>query len=174
LKKAFLALVVALVFVPVSQGAAATHRTHQAALPTHGVLTPGVSLAGIRIGDTNVKVKKIWGNNYKVCPDCKGTFWYYIYRTGEPLGAAVKFDKAGKVVAAFTLGSPNGWRTREGVGMGEQIGKVTQIYGSLGWHVCIGYGAMSMRNGSTVTSIYTTGEAVYGFAITSPTESVCQ
>jgi hypothetical protein len=31
-----------------------------------------------------------------------------------------------------------------------------------------------MRNGTTVTSIYTTGEAVYGFAITAPGESICQ
>jgi hypothetical protein len=31
-----------------------------------------------------------------------------------------------------------------------------------------------MRNNSTVTSIYTSGLAVYGFAITAPAESICQ
>ncbi len=171
MKKAFLALVVALVCVPVSQGAAAAHQAPT--LPTHGVLTPGVSLAGIHVGDTIAKVKKIWGSNYKVCPDCKGLYYYYIYTQGEPLGAAVHF-KNGRVVAAFTLGAPDGWRTAEGLLMGEQIDKVTRLYGSVLWHVCIGYGAMSMRNGNTVTSIYTTGEAVYGFAISSPAEPVCQ
>ena len=125
-------------------------------LPLHGVLAPGVSLAGIHIGDTTAKVKSVWGRNYKLCPDCKGTYWYYIYTHGEPLGAAVKFSKAGRVVAAFTLGSPIGWRTSEGLGIGEQIDKVTSLYGQVGWHVCLGYGAMSMRNSNTVTSIYTT------------------
>jgi hypothetical protein len=173
LNRALAALVVALVFVPVSQGGAALHGTFRATLPAHGVLTPGVSLAGIRIGDPVAKVKRLWGSNYKVCPECKDPTWYFIYEKGEPLGAAVKFRK-GRVVAAFTLGSPRGWRTKEGLLMGEQIDKVARIYGSLGWHVCIGYGAMSMRNGNTVTSIYTTGEAVYGFAITAPAEPVCQ
>jgi hypothetical protein len=173
-KKAVLAVLISLVFVPVSQGGVASHQESQAALPTRGTLAPGVSLAGVRIGDSIAKVKKLWGSNYKVCPDCKGTYWYYIYPTGEPLGAAVKFSKTGKVIAAFTLGSPSGWRTREGLLMGEQIDKVAELYGSLPWHVCIGYGAMSMRNGNTLTSIYTTGLAVYGFAITAPAEPVCQ
>jgi hypothetical protein len=171
-KNALPALIVALVFVPVSQGGAAARQAP--GLPLHGVLAPGVSLAGIHIGDTTAKVKSVWGRNYKLCPDCKGTYWYYIYTHGEPLGAAVKFSKAGKVVAAFTLGSPSGWRTSEGLGIGEQIDKVTSLYGQVGWHVCIGYGAMSMRNNSTVTSIYTSGLAVYGFAITAPAESICQ
>jgi len=33
---------------------------------------------------------------------------------------------------------------------------------------------MTMRKGNTVTSIYTTGQAVYGFAITAPAIPVCQ
>jgi hypothetical protein len=174
-KKALLALVVSLVLVPVGQGGAATHQASGLpGLPLHGVLTPGVSLAGIHVGDSIAKVKSVWGSGYKICPDCKGTYWYYIYGHGEPLGAAVKFSKTGRVVAVFTLGSPTGWRTAEGLRMGEQIDQVTRIYGQVGWHACIGYGAMSMRNGNTVTSIYTTGEAVYGFAITAPAESICQ
>ena len=167
-------LVVALVCVPVSQGAAATHRANEAGLPAHGVLTPGESLAGVRIGDTIAKVKRLWGANYKVCPDCKAPTWFYFYSRGEPLGAAVRFSTQGRVVAAFTLGAPTGWRTAEGLLVGEQIDKVVRLYGSLGWHVCIGYGAMTMRRGNTVTSIYTTGQAVYGFAITAPAIPVCQ
>jgi len=100
-KNALLAFIVALVFAPISQGGAAARQAP--GLPLHGVLTPGISLAGIHIGDTTAKVKSVWGRNYKLCPDCKGTYWYYIYTHGEPLGAAVKFSKAGRVVAAFTL-----------------------------------------------------------------------
>jgi len=39
--------------------------------------------------------------------------------------------------------------------------------------VCIGYGAMTMRTNAAVTSIYTTGQAVYGFALSRPNEPVC-
>ena len=133
-----------------------------------GVLTPGVSLAGVRIGDTVAKVKRRWGSNYKVCPDCKDATWFYFYSHGEPLGAAVRFNKTEHVVAVFTLGAPTGWRTAEGLLVGEQIDKVSRLYGTLGWQRCIGYGAMTMRNGDIVTSIYTTGQAVYGFALTTP------
>jgi hypothetical protein len=167
-KKTLALLVLALVCVPVCLGAA------NAQLPTRGILTPGESLAGVHIGDTVAKVKRVWGSNYKVCPSCKAPTWFYFYSRGEPLGAAVRFNKDGRVVAVFTLGAPTGWRTAEGLLVGEQIDKVVRLYGSLGWHVCIGYGAMSMRNGNVVTSIYTTGQAVYGFAITAPAEPICQ
>jgi hypothetical protein len=176
LKKALATLVVALVCVASCEGAAARRDAAgapRAGFPTHGVLVPGVSLAGVRLGDTVAGVKRIWGSGYKACRECTSPTWYYIYAKGEPLGAAVKF-KNGRVVAVFTLGSPTGWRTAEGLLMGEQIDRVAALYGALGWHVCIGYGAMSMRKGNTVTSIYTTGEAVYGFAITAPAEPVCQ
>lgn len=168
-KKALLAvLAAALLAVPAALGA------NQARLPARGVLAPGISLAGVHIGDSVARVKRIWGANYKLCPDCKSPTWFYFYSRGEPLGAAVKFDAHGRVVAAFTLGAPTGWRTVEGLLVGEQIDKVARLYGSLGWQRCIGYGAMTMRKGNTVTSIYTTGQAVYGFAITAPAEPVCQ
>lgn len=173
MKRALGLLVVALVFVPVGQGAQSRHQTGLAKLPTHGVLHLGNDLAGVKIGDSDTKVKQLWGTNYKVCPNCKSPTWYFLYQTGEPLGAAVKF-KNHKVVAVFTLGSPLGWRTAEGLLVGDQVEKASALYGTLGWHGCIGYGAMSKRSGNTVTSIYTTGEAVYGFAITALAEPVCQ
>jgi len=170
-KKVVAALVVALTCVPVAYGAG---RANEAGLPAHGVLTPGVSLAGVHIGDTVARVKRLWGANYKICPDCSSPTWFYFYSRGEPLGAAVRFDKQGRVVAAFTLGSPTGWHTKEGLLVGEQIDKVLRLYGTLGWHNCIGYGAMSQRNGDIVTSIYTTGQVVYGFALTAAAEPICQ
>lgn len=170
MKKPLIVLLLALVCVPAGLAA---RTANQAKLPDRGVLHPGISLAGVRVGDTAATVRRAWGSNYKLCPDCKYPTWFFLYPTGEPLGAAVKF-KAGKVVAVFTLGSPIGWHTAEGLLMGEQIGRASEIYGSLGWKGCIGYGAMSMRKGNTVTSIYTTGEAVYGFAITALAEPVCQ
>lgn len=169
----------AIALAVVSTAVAAGSTRVAQALPSRGILTPGVSLGGVHIGDTMAQVLARWGHNYKVCPrnnpECKtDVVWFYIYGRGEPLGAGVRFDKNSKVKAVFTLGSPPGWRTAEGLLIGEQVDKAQSLYGQLGWSVCIGYGAMSMRNSKTVTSIYTTGEAVYGFALTSPGTPVCQ
>jgi hypothetical protein len=173
-------LAISVVALSVTTGALGVSLASAAqALPAQGVLTPGVSLAGVHIGDTMSAVMQRWGRQYRICPQnqCKGsdTVWFYVYRTGEPLGAAVRFSKAGKVTAVFTLGSPPGWKTAQGVLVGGQVDDVTRLYGSnLNWSVCVGYGAMSMRNSNAVTSIYTTGQAVYGFAITAPGTPVCQ
>ena len=175
LSRLFVVSALALTVVSAAVGGRTTRAAQ--ALPSRGILTPGVSLGGVHIGDTMAQVEARWGHNYKICPknQCHGNdvVWYYIYGRGEPLGAAVRFS-SGKVRAVFTLGSPPGWHTAEGLLIGEAIDKANALYGQLGWSVCIGYGAMSMRNSKTVTSIYTTGEAVYGFAITSPGTPICQ
>ena len=72
------------------------------------------------------------------------------------------------------LGSPPGWRTADGLLIGQGVDAATELYGTLQFSVCLGYGAMSMRAAQTVSSIYTTGTAVYGFAITAPDEPICQ
>lgn len=173
MKRSVLALVLVLAALAPSAGAAS-------AFPTRGVLTPGQSLAGVKIGMTMTQVKRVWGSNFKLCPRssaCPLTksdqVWNYIYERGEPLGAAVRFRK-GVVTAVFTLGSPTGWHTRQGLLVGEEVGRVNELYGQLAWHVCTGYGAMSMRSGNTITSIYTSGDNVYGFALTAQSESICQ
>ena len=95
-KKILAIVVLALVCVPVSLGAGTTN---SAQLPTRGILTPGESLAGVHLGDTVAKVKRLWGSNYKLSPSCKAPTWLYFYSRGEPLGAGVRFDKQGRVVA---------------------------------------------------------------------------
>jgi hypothetical protein len=149
-------------------------------LPLRGVLVPGKTLAGVALGDTDAKVTRSWGKGYRICKTCNSrtsgreTRFYTYLTNAQSLGAAVTFNKAKKVVAVFTLGSPAGWRTQEGLLLGEQIDRVQDLYGTLNWKVCIGYGALSMRKPGIVTSIYTNGEAVYGFALTAPSEPVCQ
>jgi hypothetical protein len=149
-------------------------------LPLRGVLVPGKTLAGVGLGDSVQAVRGRWGTSYRVCKTCNTAAsgrktWFYTYlRDAQSLGAAVTFNKQGKVVAVFTLGSPAGWRTQEGLLLGEQIDRVVDLYGHLKWRVCIGYGALSMNRPGIVTSIYTNGEAVYGFALTAPGEPVCQ
>jgi hypothetical protein len=149
-------------------------------LPLRGILVPGKTLAGVALGDSVKSVKTRWGGSYRICKSCNEKSsgrqtWFYTYlRDAQSLGAAVTFSRQGKVVAVFTLGSPAGWRTQEGLLLGEQIDRVVDLYGHLKWRVCIGYGALSMNKPGIVTSIYTNGEAVYGFALTAPNEPVCQ
>jgi hypothetical protein len=154
---------------------AASNGSLAASLPRNGVLVPGKSLAGVRVGDTAVRVRARWGTRYRICGACARRTWYFTYEraTGEPFGVGVSFGR-GRVTALFTLGSPRGWRTREGLRLGDGIDRAHELYGALSWRACIGYLALSMRQAGVVTSIYATGESVYGFALTRPGEPVCQ
>jgi len=151
--------------------AAAT--TSAATLPKQGVLVPGKSLAGVRLGDTGAQVMKRWGRSYRVCTVCARRTWMFTYRTGSPVGVAVSF-RADRVTAIFTLGAPIGWRTPQGVAVGGDVQGIDDIYGAARWSRCIGYGALSYRVPGAVTSIYTSGEIVYGFALMRAGEPVCQ
>jgi hypothetical protein len=145
----------------------------EAFLPTHGVLISGRSLAGVHLGDTPADIRATWGTNYRACSGCTLTTWLYTYET-KPVGAAVIF-KGNHVVAVFTLGSPFGWRTQKGLALGADVHKLVAMYpaSSMGYKVCIGFNALSTRQGETVTSIYTQAESVYGFALTMAGAPVC-
>jgi hypothetical protein len=151
----------------------ATAGATTAGLPARGVLVPGQSLGGVRLGETPAQVRARWGSRYTRCSVCTGTTWLYTYPSGGPRGAAVTF-RGGRVAVVFTLGVPRGWRTTRGVVLGDPADKVQAVYGRLAWSRCIGYGALSMRGAAAVSSIYTFGESVYGFALTRPGEPVCQ
>ena len=144
-----------------------------ASLPLRGVLAPGKSLGGIRLGDTPATVKARWGSRWRLCAVCPRATWLYTYPGSTTSGAAVSF-RNGRVAAVFTLGVPRGWRTTRGVALGDPAEKIQDVYGTLRWARCLGYGALSIRSGNSVASIYTYGESVYGFALTLPNEPVCQ
>jgi hypothetical protein len=167
---ALLLAVVAFVAPP----AALAGGSQQAALPLKGVLVSGQSLGGVSLGDTSADVKATWGGDYTICESCTLTTWYYVYAT-KPVGAGVVFDRTDRVVAVFTLGTPFGWHTEKGLPLGQDIHALTALYPApqMDWKACIGYSALSQRQGSTVTSIYTQAEVVYGFALTAPGRSVC-
>jgi hypothetical protein len=137
------------------------------------VLAPGKSLGGVRLGDSPAQVRARWGSRFTRCAVCPTITWLYTYPSGGPRGAAVSF-RGGRATAVFTLGLPRGWRTTKGVVLGDPAEKVQAVYGRLAWRRCIGYGALTMRSAGVVSSIYTYGESVYGFALTRPGEPVCQ
>jgi hypothetical protein len=142
-------------------------------LPTRGVVIPGVSFAGVKIGDSMQRVRTLWGNNFESCKYCNDPTWLYEYRGAEPLGAAVRFQK-GKVVAVFSLGSPAGWKTDKGLYMGDPIANVYQYFPNTGTTRCIGFDAITVKTGKYVTAFYSAAGVIYGFAIVIPTMTVCQ
>ena len=139
------------------------------------MLAPGKSLGGVRLGDSSDRVRARWGRGFEVCARCAERTWYFEYRdlANQALGVGVAFRRS-RVVAVFTLGSPRGWRTTEGLVLGEHVERVQELYGSLRWNACVGYSALTMRGPGAVTSIYTSGETVYGFALARPFEPVCR
>ena len=157
---------------PVRVAAAAIHHAHTGTFPVDGVLVPGKSLAGVSLGDTTAQVRKLWGKRFTICRGCFPTTWFYWSPTGGPFGAGLTL-RQGRVTAVFTLGSPTGWHMAGG---GPRVGQLLDHFNNPGnatQRTCRGYGATSTRTGKIVTSILTQGQAVYGFALTRPSESVC-
>jgi hypothetical protein len=144
-------------------------------LPTRGILVVGKSLAGVRLGQTQAKVKKLWGGNYILCvkAPCKDPTWLYFYHSGEPLGAAVRFRNK-RVIAVFTLGAVPGWKSADGVKIADPASKVYDLYGNPTYSKCIGFESLSVPRKGSVTSFYLTSGVIYGFALTIPKLTVCQ
>jgi hypothetical protein len=166
---AALVLSIALALTPHS----GSHAARATTFPTRGIFIPGVSLAGVKIGDTQARVRKLWGSKYKTCPYCTDITWLYEYRTGEPLGAAARFEQ-GRVVAVFTLGSPAGWKTDKGLAMGDGISDVYDFFDNTGFKRCIGFDAITAQTGKVTTAFYSAAGVVYGFALVIPGMTVCQ
>jgi hypothetical protein len=173
--KLALAAALALVAVLPAQGLAAGDRGSHRTLPLKGVLVPGTSLAGVKLGDPEQRVRELWGSHYRLCDWCRVKTWFFTYDDPDSLGAAVSFVK-GRAVAVFTLGAPAGWRSVHGLRLGDGAEKIDSVYGSeLRWTMCAGYVAMTIQSrAGTVTSIYNDGQSVYGFALTLSSQPVCQ
>ena len=168
-----LALVTALALGSLAIVASVGQARSAANFPSRGVVVPGISFAGIKLGDTEQHVRAVWGSNFKTCDYCADTTWLYVYRGAEPLGAAVRFRK-NKLVAVFSLGSPAGWKTDKGLFMGDPIANVYTYYGQTGTTRCIGFDALTVRIGTSTTAFYSAAGVVYGFALIAPGLSVCQ
>ena len=144
-----------------------------AAAPVHGTLVVGASLGGVHLGDTPAAVRARWGGGYTRCAVCPAVTWVYMIRGSRLAAAAVTF-RNGRAAAVFTLGAPVGWRSSRGLAVGDPAVRVAELHRGLSYSRCVGYGALSARRAGVVTSVYTFGDAVYGFALTRPGEPVCQ
>jgi hypothetical protein len=176
---ALVALVASLALALVPH-AHAQHAQATGQLPTRGIFKPGITLAGVGLGYTQTRVVGALGNNYSLCTHdigpvlCKEPVLLFTYPRGEPLGVGVKLHN-GKVVAVFTLGAIQGWKTSDGLKTYDPVSALYTVYPAATIYTkCIGFEAFSMRRGTVTTSFYTSSGVIYGFALTAPSESVCQ
>ena len=142
-------------------------------LPPQGVLVPGRTLGGVRLGDDRATVVARWGRAYGTCRGCAAPTLYFNYRPYEASGAGVTLWR-GRVVAVFTLWAPPGWRTTRGLLVGDSETRVTAFYGPLPRTPCGSYDALTLRTRRAVTAIYVRCGIVWGFSLMRPSERVCR
>ena len=144
-----------------------------AALPTHGILVPNRSLGGIQLGEPEADVRAAWGPRVGVCRNCRDRTLYFTYRAFAPEGAAAVFHRR-RAVALFTLWSPRGWRTAQGLRLGDPAARITRVYGPLPRVECGGYYALTLPRGRSVTTFYVLRERVWAFGLMRKGQPLCR
>lgn len=133
-------------------------------LPQHGIVIPGKSFAGLRLGATPAQVEARWGGAHGRCQGCREPTWYFTYQAFAPQGVGVSF-RHGRADAFFTLWSPPGWRTREGLAIGAPETEITALYGAMPRAECGTYSALVLRRGRVDTQFYVYRQKVWGFGL---------
>ena len=144
-----------------------------AAPPGAGVVVPGRSLGGLRLGATKAQVETAWGRAYGRCRGCAAETWYFNYYAFQPKGAGVSF-RDGRAVSLLTLWQPAGWRTTKGLVLGESVARVTSVYGPLTRRECGSYYLLELPRGATVTAFVVVDEQLFGFLLRRESEPACR
>ena len=140
-----------------------------AAPPRAGVLDPGRSLGGVRLGDTAAQVLTRFGRFHGVCRGCGVRTWYFTYRPYDQQGVGVELER-GRVIAIFTLWSPPGWRTTGGLELGAPV----QTLPTLRSVRCRGYRALLARTPRALTAYYVVDGKLWGFGLQRPNVGICR
>jgi hypothetical protein len=135
-----------------------------AALPRNGLVVPGKSLGGVRLGAPITTLLARWGRSFGVCRGCGRPTWYFNYVPFEPQGAGAVFAGT-HADELFTLWSPPGWHTPAGLAVGDPAVRITSIYGPLVRQDCRGYYRLLLHRARTTTAFYVVDERVWGFGI---------
>jgi hypothetical protein len=132
--------------------------------PQRGLFVTGKSMGGVSIGMTKAQVVRAWGERHGVCRRCPRTTWYFNYRPFEPQGAGVVFLR-GRVVRAFTVWQPRGWRTASGLTLGDEAGRIGELEGPFLERDCGRYTALVVPTGRVQTIFYVYEERLWGFGL---------
>ena len=141
--------------------------------PQQGILVPGRSLGGARLGATAAQLRAVWGRAHGVCRSCATRTWYFNYRAFQPQGLGAEL-RHGRVTALFTVWQPPSWRTREGVRLGDDASRLRAVYGVLAEETCAGYDAFVLGRGPARTVFYVHDGRVWGFGLLAPRVPVCR
>jgi hypothetical protein len=140
--------------------------------PPAGLVVPGKSLGGLRLGMTPRQVRAAWGSDYGRCRACPRATWYYNYAPFKPQGAGVEFER-GRVTAIFTLWAPAAWHTPRRLAIGDPAARITQLYGALPRVRCGRYDALTLP-GPVTTAFYVREEKVWGFGLSRAGAQLCR
>lgn len=145
-----------------------------AALPRTGVLEPGRSLGGVRLGEPAAQVRAALGAFYGVCRGCATTTWYFTYKPFDDRGLAVELAH-GRVSAVYTLWQPSGWHAPRGLVLGAAQAQVTALEGTLAPVQCPGgYSALVHDAGPAETAYYVADDRLWGFGLLARHASPCR
>lgn len=144
-----------------------------ATLPPGGLLVPGSSLGGVRLGETTHAVRAALGRRYGVCNDCARQTWYFTYKPYDPHGMAVEFVH-GRVAAVYTLWKPEGWHATNGVYLGATPLEVQRLAGPLRTIVCNGYDALVADRPGSRTAYFLYDGSLWAFGLFLPHWSPCR
>lgn len=140
--------------------------------PAGGIFRPGESLDGVRLGMTRAEVLEAWGAQHGVCRGCRRQTWYFNEQPFRPQGVGVVFE-SDRVAHAFTVWKPAGWRTPEGLELGQPGGEIGQTYGELTELTCTGYTALVRDHAASRSLFYVFEDELWGFGLTRPGANPC-
>jgi hypothetical protein len=138
--------------------------TAAAGLPKAGVLVPGRSLGGIRLGESPRAVRTALGTFYGTCRGCQQRTWYFTYAPFDRHGLAVEFT-GGKVSGIYTLWRPAGWHTAHGLALGSSVLSVHRHAGASRNMVCGDYEALAHDAARARTAYYLVDGRLWGFGL---------
>lgn len=144
-----------------------------AGLPKAGVLAPGRSLGGIRLGQSPQAVRSTLGTFYGTCHGCPRRTWYFTYRPLDRHGLAVEFT-GGHVSGLYTLWRPAGWHAPHRLGFGSSVLVVHRLTGASRTVTCRGYEALVRDSAHARTAYYLFDGRLWGFGLFRRGASPCR
>jgi len=135
-----------------------------AGLPKAGVLVPGRSLGGVRLGESPRAVRAKLGTFYGACRDCPRRTWYFTYGPFDRHGLAVEFTR-GSVSGVYTLWRPRGWHAPHRLGFGTSALAVHRLTGASRTVPCGDYDALTRDTAHARTAYYLLNGRLWGFGL---------
>jgi hypothetical protein len=152
--------------------ALAGRATASASLPKQGLLVPGRSLGGVRLGESGSGVGAALGS-HSTCRGCRTTTWYFTYKLYDAHGLAVELTK-NRVSGIYTLWQPPGWRGPAGLALGASEGRVISAAGPLVTVKCPAYDVLVRDSRGARTAYYIADDKLYAFGLFRRGASPCR